>query len=75
MSVTIVIGGQFSSEGKGRVVAYMCNKYGYNACVRVGGPNSGHIIFVDNKPVVLRQVPAGVVNPDTKLFIAAGCVC
>jgi len=74
MPVTMVVGGQFGSEGKGKVVAHLCRNHRFDVAVRCGGPNSGHTITLDGKQVVLRQVPAGVVNPRTKLFLAAGCL-
>ena len=74
MNVTVVVGGQFGGEGKGKMTAYLCRAYNFDAVVRCGGPNSGHTITIDNKSIVLRQIPAGVVNADTKLFLAAGCL-
>ncbi len=73
MPITVVVGGQFGSEGKGKTTAYLCREHGFDVAVRCGGPNSGHTVTIDNEPVVLRQVPAGVVNPRTKLYLAAGC--
>lgn len=74
MSVTVIVGGQFGGEGKGKMTAYLCRRYNFDAVVRCGGPNSGHTITIDNKLIVLRQIPAGVVNANTKLFLAAGCL-
>jgi adenylosuccinate synthase len=74
MPITIVVGGQFGGEGKGKVVAHLCRNRGFDIAVRCGGPNSGHTITLDGRQVVLRQVPAGVVNPSVKLFLAAGCL-
>jgi len=74
MSVTVVVGGQFGGEGKGKVTAHLCRRYGFDIAVRCGGPNSGHTITIDNSQIVLRQIPAGVVNPYTRLFLAAGCL-
>lgn len=74
MSITVVVGGQFGGEGKGKMTANLCREHEFDVAVRCGGPNSGHTITIDNKQVVLRQVPAGVVNPHTKLFLAAGCL-
>jgi len=73
-NLTVVVGGQFGSEGKGKVVAHLCRNYRFDACVRVGGPNSGHTVTLNGRRTVLRQVPAGVVNPHTQLFIASGCL-
>ncbi len=72
MSIGVVVGGQFGGEGKGKITAHLCREYGYDIAIRCGGPNSGHTITIDNKQIILRQIPAGVVNPHTKLFLAAG---
>ncbi len=74
MSIVVVVGGQFGGEGKGKITAYLCHEFEFDVAVRCGGPNSGHTITINDKQVVLRQVPAGVVNPNTKLFLAAGCL-
>ncbi len=74
ISIVVVIGGQFGSEGKGKMTAYLCREFNFDGCVRCGGPNSGHTVTINGKQVVLRQIPAGVVNPNTKLFLAAGCL-
>ncbi|TDA70421.1 MAG: adenylosuccinate synthetase [Clostridia bacterium] len=74
MPVVIVVGGQYGGEGKGKMTAHLCRRYGFDAAVRCGGPNSGHTITLDGRQVVLRQIPAGVVNPGTALFLAAGCL-
>ena len=74
MSIVVIVGGQFGGEGKGKMTANLCREHEFDVAVRCGGPNSGHTITIDNKQVVLRQIPAGVVNPDTKLFLAAGCL-
>lgn len=42
MPVTIVFGGQFGSEGKGKVAHVLAKTPEVAAVVRVGGPNSGH---------------------------------
>src|ERR1035437_3257941 len=42
MPVTIVVGGQFGSEGKGKVASIVAREQNATAVVRVGGSNSGH---------------------------------
>ena len=74
MPIIVVVGGQFGGEGKGKITAHMCHNYSIDAVVRCGGPNSGHTVTINDKQTILRQVPAGVVNPYTKLFLAAGCL-
>ena len=74
MTIAVVIGGQFGSEGKGKVTAHLCHNHDYNVAVRCGGPNSGHTITIDGEQIVLRQIPAGIVNPSANLYLAAGCL-
>ena len=74
MSITLVVGGQFGGEGKGKITSYLCKSHGFDVAVRCGGPNSGHTITFHDKPIILRQIPAGVINQNTRLFLAAGCL-
>lgn len=75
MSLWVVVGGQYGSEGKGKVSAFITKQENINICVRCGGPNSGHS-FVDEsgRTIVLRQLPTGFVNPGTRLLIPAGAL-
>lgn len=73
MSCRIVVGGQFGSEGKGKVVAHYARKSCRPFVVRCGGPNSGHTVQINGTIRVLRSVPAGVINPEAQLLLAAGC--
>jgi adenylosuccinate synthase len=74
MPATIVIGGQYGSEGKGKVVALLARAATAPLLVRCGGPNSGHTVTIDGKDVIMRQVPS-CAEPHTATFcIAAGCV-
>jgi adenylosuccinate synthase len=75
MSLWVVVGGQFGSEGKGKVAAFITQHENIDVCVRCGGPNSGHS-FVDDggQTVVLRQLPTGFINPRTRLLIPAGAL-
>lgn len=58
MPITVVIGGQYGSEGKGKVCHFLAREQGAAAMVRVGGPNSGHTSFADGgSRHVLRQLP------------------
>lgn len=73
MSVWIVVGGQYGSEGKGKVAAFLTKREEIDVCVRCGGPNSGHS-FVDENGVayLVRQIPTGFIRPQTRLLIPAG---
>ncbi|HTC92500.1 MAG TPA: adenylosuccinate synthetase [Terriglobales bacterium] len=73
MPATIVVGGQYGSEGKGKVVALLARRLQSPWLVRCGGPNSGHTVTIDGKDVILRQVPC-CTDPQSAIFcLAAGC--
>lgn len=74
MTITVVVGGQYGSEGKGKMAAHLCREEGFRAAVRCGGPNSGHTIQLGGERAVLRQVPAGAEVKGVRLFLAAGCL-
>lgn len=60
MPVTIVVGGQYGSEGKGKVAHWLAREQSANYAVRVGGPNSGHTVAAEGRRVVLRHLPTPV---------------
>ncbi len=74
MPVTVVVGGQYGSEGKGKTVAYLALKDNVAAVVRCGGPNAGHSFEWKGTKYALRQIPCGLINPKTTLFLAPGSV-
>lgn len=74
MSATIVVGGQYGSEGKGKVVALLASRARSPWLVRCGGPNSGHTVTIDGKDVILRQVPCSTEPNKATFCLAAGCV-
>jgi len=75
MSLWVIVGGQYGSEGKGKVSAFITKQENIDICVRCGGPNSGHSFVDENgKTIVLRQLPTGFVNPRTRLLIPAGAL-
>lgn len=75
MSLWIVVGGQFGSEGKGKVSAFITKTEGIDICVRCGGPNSGHSFVDENgRNIVVRQLPTGFIRSQTRLLIPAGAL-
>ena len=73
MAVIVVAGGQYGSEGKGKLVSYLaCATDGDVAVVRCGGSNAGHTACGHGMRRVLRQIPSGVVSPEAGLYMAAG---
>lgn len=73
MPATIVVGGQYGSEGKGKVVALLARQASSPWLVRCGGPNSGHTVTIDGKDVILRQVPSCAEPANATFCLAAGC--
>lgn len=73
--LTVVVGGQYGSEGKGAISAHLTRGYWKNGvAIRVAGPNAGHTAYDDdNREWKLRAVPvAAVVSRTCQLHIAAG---
>jgi adenylosuccinate synthase len=74
MGVTIVIGGQYGGEGKGKIVAHLAKRDNPDFVVRCGGPNSGHTVHLNDQIFRLRLLPAGFVNSRSRLLLAAGSI-
>lgn len=73
MPVTVVVGGQFGSEGKGKVAHYLAKTMQASYAVRCGGSNSGHTVIDENGNIrVFRHLPTAAILPDVKLAICAG---
>ena len=70
--LTVLIGGQYGSEGKGAVVAHIANDY--NVHVRVGSPNAGHTIYWNGENHVMQSIPCGWINPNAKIVIGRGAL-
>src|SRR5258708_41482 len=73
MPATIVVGGQYGSEGKGKVVALLASGLTSSWLVRCGGPNSGHTVTIDGSDIVLRQLPCCAQPQKATFCIPAGC--
>lgn len=68
-----ISGAYYGDEGKGKIVDYFSQKA--DLTVRYsGGDNAGHTIKVNNKSFKLSVIPSGILNPQTKVLISAGCV-
>lgn len=73
MSLWVVVGGQYGSEGKGKTAAFLTLAEQFDMCIRCGGPNSGHSFVADDGTIrLVRQLPTGFVRPQTRLLIPAG---
>ena len=73
MAISIVVGGQYGSEGKGKVAHYLARERGAASAVRVGGPNSGHTVYDDaGHKFIFRHLPTAAVLPNVLCVLAAG---
>lgn len=73
MPVSIIVGGQFGSEGKGKVSYYFVNKFDASAVVRVGGTNSGHtVVDCNGKEYVFRTLPTACIDSNRLCVLPSG---
>jgi adenylosuccinate synthase len=70
--VDVVVGGQFGSEGKGRIVDYLSKDY--DMIVRIGGPNAGHTVPEADGSHVYHMLPSGSKTNRLDLVLAPGMI-
>ncbi|HVG13314.1 MAG TPA: adenylosuccinate synthase [Chitinophagaceae bacterium] len=71
--VDVILGLQWGDEGKGKIVDYFASNYDVIARFQ-GGPNAGHTLYVEDKKIVLHQIPSGVFHQGTINLIGNGVV-
>ena len=75
MASTVVIGGFFGDEGKGKIISYLALHDKPVIVVRGGaGPNAGHTIKDGEKTYKVRMLPSGFLNKDAKVMVGPGVV-
>ncbi len=73
MPATIVVGGFWGDEGKGKIISYIAHSDKPSVIARGGvGPNAGHTVEVEGKKFGVRMLPSGFVYKDARLLIGAG---
>lgn len=72
MPVSVVIGAQFGSEGKGKVAHFWAQKHSASVVVRVGGSNAGHTVVDSCNKLIFRHLPTSVINTDIICMLGAG---
>jgi adenylosuccinate synthase len=74
MPVSVVVGGQFGSEGKGKIALELVRRdQTVAAAIRVGGTNSGHTALgADGQIYALRQLPAASVDRSVGVILPPG---
>ena len=75
MPSTVVVGGFFGDEGKGKIISYLAKKDNPTIVVRGGaGPNAGHTIKDGNMTYKVRMLPSGFLNKNARVMIGPGVV-
>lgn len=75
MSLYVVVGGQYGSEGKGKIAALIAREHDIDLAIRCGGPNSGHsFVTADGATTLVRHLPTAYINAKTRLLLPAGAV-
>ncbi len=73
MVTTIVVGGFFGDEGKGKIVAHIAYTDHPSIIARGGvGPNAGHTVIKDGVKHGVRMIPSGFIYDKARLLIGAG---
>ena len=73
MPISVIVGGQFGSEGKGKVAFIFAKDRQAAFAIRCGGPNSGHVVYdAFGHCFTFRQLPTAALLPDCKLVISPG---
>lgn len=73
MACTVVVGGFFGDEGKGKLTAYLALRERPAIVARGGvGPNAGHTVQIEGRTYSLRLIPSGFVSRESRLLIGPG---
>ncbi len=73
MPATIIMGGQWGDEGKGKLTDALAGRA--QMVVRAnGGSNAGHTVQTDRGTFKMHLVPSGILNADCDCVIGAGVV-
>ena len=72
MPCTVIVGGFWGDEGKGKIVSYLALKDKVDVCVRTGSVNAAHTVWVEGKRYALHMVPSAFVYEGCRLLIGAG---
>ena len=73
MAVTIVLGGQWGDEGKGKIIDALASHA--SMVVRAnGGANAGHTVVTDQGVFKFHLIPSGILHPGCSCLIGAGVV-
>jgi len=72
-SATVVIGGQWGDEGKGKIVDALAARH--DVVVRYqGGANAGHTIRADGQEYIFHLIPSGILTESKDCVLGPGLV-
>lgn len=75
VSITVVVGGFYGDEGKGKIISYLAVADDPRIVVRGGaGPNAGHTIRRGDRTYKIRMLPSGFLNPRARVMVGPGVV-
>ncbi|MDI1494985.1 MAG: Adenylosuccinate synthetase [Cenarchaeum symbiont of Oopsacas minuta] len=75
MPTTVVVGGFFGDEGKGKIISHLVLADSPHIVVRGGaGPNAGHTIKHEGRTFKVRMLPSGFLNKSSDIMIGPGVV-
>lgn len=72
MGYVIVGGGQYGSEGKGKVASFLAQRLNAEVVCRVGGSNSGHTVYHNGKKFTVRMLPTAAITTNADIVFPAG---
>jgi adenylosuccinate synthase len=72
MPCTVIVGGFWGDEGKGKIISYLALNDKVDVCARTGSVNAAHTIWHEGKRYALHMIPGGFVNDKCRLLVAAG---
>jgi len=72
MPCTVVTGGFWGDEGKGKIISYLALNDQLDVCVRTGSVNAAHTVWYQGRRYALHMVPAAFVHEKCRLLIGTG---
>ncbi len=73
MACTLVVGGQWGDEGKGKIVDLLAAEVAHVVRAQ-GGANAGHTIVIDQREYKFHLIPSGILQPHAQCYLGAGVV-
>ena len=69
---TVVTGGFWGDEGKGKIISYLALKDQLDVCIRTGSVNAAHTVWYQGNCYKLHMVPVAFINGKCRLLIGVG---